>query len=241
MKIAIVTAMAEETRAALKAAQLLEKPLLKKMKIYRARIAGHDIDLIESGMGMFNAGRAAAELAVQKPELLISVGFGGAVRPGLAVGDAVMAERVLHWGGKGFEEVAVGFFDCNNSIGNLSLTCGTFISCDVILDKRELRSRLAECVPNPVVEMESAAVARVAATESIPFLGIRVVSDPWNEELGFAIHEFCDESMRIRPARVLATILRRPRIIPQLVRLARNSRIAAASLAGVMERLLQQI
>ena len=89
--------------------------------------------------------------------------------------------------------------------------------------------------------MESAAVARVAASHGIPFLAMRAISDPWDEEMDFTIDEFCDDSMRIRPARVLATILRRPRIIPQLVRLARTSRVAAGGLARGMERLLAAI
>jgi adenosylhomocysteine nucleosidase len=70
---------------------------------------------------------------------------------------------------------------------------------------------------------------------------VRTISDPWDEELDFTIDEFCDDTMRIRPAKVLATILRRPRIIPQLIRLARNSRVAAAGLAKTMRRLLHQI
>jgi len=47
--------------------------------------------------------------------------------------------------------------------------------------------------------------------------------------------------MRIRPAKVLGVILRRPGIIPQLVRLACNSRVAAAGLASTMARLFRRI
>jgi adenosylhomocysteine nucleosidase len=44
--------------------------------------------------------------------------------------------------------------------------------------------------------------------------------------------------MQIRIPKVLLTIARKPRFIPQLVRLARNSRVAAANLTQAMERLL---
>ncbi|OGR24172.1 MAG: hypothetical protein A2X83_01300 [Desulfuromonadales bacterium GWD2_54_10] len=72
-------------------------------------------------------------------------------------------------------------------------------------------------------------------------MGIRAISDPWNEELGFSIQDFCDEQLRVRPIKVLATILRRPIIIPQLIRLARNSRVAARSLTLATKQLFQQL
>jgi adenosylhomocysteine nucleosidase len=86
--------------------------------------------------------------------------------------------------------------------------------------------------------MESAAIAIVAVENGIPFCGIRAVSDPFDEELGFSLDEFCDQRMRIRIPRVLLTIARKPRIIPQLIRLARNSRVAGASLSQAVERFL---
>jgi len=241
MKIAIITAMPEESGAVLKGARQQKKTLLGGRKRYHTLIDGHDIVLMEAGMGMLNAGWAATALAAEKPDLMISAGFGGAVLPGLRVGDAVVAEQLLHWGGVEFEEVAVGYFGRNAAADALSLPRGAFISCDVILDKKSLAQKLPANAANPVVEMESAAIARVAAAYDIPFLGVRTISDPWNEELDFSLDEFCDDSMRIRPAKVLATILKRPRIIPQLIRLARNSRVAAAGLANAMHRLLHRI
>jgi len=233
--------MPEESEAIMRRAKLLEKSQLSGRKRYRIQIAGHDIVLVEAGMGMLNAGWAATSLAVESPDLLISTGFGGAVQAGLSVGDVVVAEQILHWSGSEFEEVPVGFYGRNAVADSLSLGRGTFITCDIILNKHVLAQRLPAVAVNPVVEMESAAVARVVATHGIPFLAMRAISDPWDEELGFTIDEFCDDTMRIRPAKVLAIILRRPRIIPQLIRLARNSRVAATGLASAMERLLRQI
>ncbi|NVN90165.1 MAG: phosphorylase [Desulfuromonadales bacterium] len=241
MKIVIITAMPEESRAIMRRARLRETSLLSGRKRYRIQISGHEIVLVEAGMGMLNAGWAASALATESPDLMISAGFGGAVLPGLVVGDVVMAERILHLSGAELEEVAVGFYGRNAAADSLSFRRGVCISCDQILNKGDLALRLPAGVVNPVVEMESAAVARIAASHSIPFLALRAISDPWDEELDFSIDEFCDEDMRIRPAKVLATILRRPAIIPQVIRLARNSHVAASGLARAMERLLGHI
>lgn len=238
MNIAIITAMPEESRTILKKGGQVEKFILGGRTACRCRIAGHDITLVESGMGMLNAGWAATALAAEAPDLLVSAGFGGGVLPGLKVGDTVVAERLLHWTGRAFEEVEARFCGPGVIDDAPSMLRGCFITGDGILDKRQLAEILPNGVNRPVVEMESAAVARVAAEHGIPFLGVRAVSDPWNEELGFSINEFCDEGMRIRPLKVLATVIRRPRIIPQLLRLARNSRIAAKELGMTLERLL---
>ena len=238
MKIGIITAMPEEARAILKNAEGLQKSQHGQRSVFSCRIAGHDITLVEAGMGMLNAGWAATELAVQSPDLIISAGFGGGVLPGLNVGDVVVAEQVLHWTGSDFERVATEMY----APGNISLPVrGCFITSDGILNKNDLLGLLPSGANRPVVEMESAAVARVAVEHNIPFMGIRAISDPWNEELGFSIQDFCDEQLRVRPIKVLATILRRPIIIPQLIRLARNSRVAARSLTLATKQLFQQL
>lgn len=241
MKIGIITAMPDETKAVLKSAERRTRSTTSGRSICHCQIAGHDIVLAESGMGLLNAGWGAMSTSRETPDLLISAGFGGAVLPGLAVGDVVAAEQVMQFHDSVFEQTEVGFFGLNSAADQLSFNRGCFISCDLILNKRSLAGQLPEGTRNPLVEMESAAVARVAASLGIPFLGIRVVSDPWDEELGFTMDEFCDDAMRIRPARVLATIIKRPHIVPQLIRLARNSRVAAKSLAKAMNALLQTI
>lgn len=237
MKIGIITAMPEETRAILKKARI-EKSVLGKRSCLRGRIGQHEILAIEAGMGMLNAGSAAAALATEGVELLISAGFGGGVLPGLLVGDVVLAQQVLHWTGSRFDPVEPIFYR-----GEIALAMGRgcFITSDGILNKQDLARLLPSDVERPVVEMESAAVARVATEQGLPFLGIRAVSDPWDEELGFSINDFCDQQMRIRPLKVLATTLRHPAIIPQLIRLARNSRKAASSLGIAMEQLLADL
>lgn len=240
MNIAIITALPEETTAVLQGSRAKKRQTIDGRHTFRCTITGHQVVVVEAGMGLLNAGWAATLVAGEKPDLILSAGFGGGVVPGAGVGDVVMADRVLQWHGESYEEVAVGFYGLNRVAAELGLARGTFVTGEGILNKKELARRLAG-ISLPVLEMESAAIARVAAVYGIPFLGIRSISDPWNEELSFSVNDFCDGAMRIRLSRVLATIARRPSIVPQLIRLARNSRIAAAGLASGVQRLLQKI
>ncbi|MEI6306367.1 MAG: hypothetical protein WCP33_06055, partial [Deltaproteobacteria bacterium] len=215
MQIAVITALPEESRAIRKRGVLIEDSPLGGRTATYCRIAGHDVTLVEAGIGMLNAGWAATMLAEKSPDLLVSVGFGGGILPGLAVGDVVVAEKVLHWTGNIFEQVEAGYYALNIT-GSQAPLRGEFITSDEILDKKKLAELLPQNICRPVADMESAAVARVALERGIPFMGVRVVSDTWDEELGFSISEFCDESKHIRIKSVAATILKRPAIIFQL-------------------------
>jgi len=116
---------------------------------------------------------------------------------------------------------------------------GTFISSPAITSKTELAGMISDQYLNPVVEMESGAIAIIAAECNIPLLAIRAVSDAAAEELGFSLDEFCTPDLRrIRLDKTVLTLLRKPAIIPQLIRLAFSSRRAAASLTSALSSLL---
>ncbi|HEX9080227.1 MAG TPA: hypothetical protein VF795_11590, partial [Desulfuromonadaceae bacterium] len=114
MKIAIITAMPGESRAILGKAEQVQRSRQGDRRVFRCRMAAHDVTMVEAGMGMLNAGWAATMLAGERPDLLLSAGFGGGVLPGLKVGDAVMAEGVLQCVGNGFERVETTFYGDHN-------------------------------------------------------------------------------------------------------------------------------
>jgi adenosylhomocysteine nucleosidase len=216
---------------------------LAGLKAFGGRAGGHDIMLLESGMGFDNAaGAAEVVIRADRPDLLISVGFCGGIDPELQTGDVVVAKQVVIVTGDGLEEVPVTLSKAGQTFvarqSGARVFGGLFASTPVIMSKRKLAEMLPPECPFPVVEMESAAIAIIAVEQGIPLLAIRAVSDPADEELGFSLDEFCDAGLRIRPHRVLLTILRKPHIIPQLVRLARNSRLAAGNLTAAVEKLL---
>lgn len=248
MNIAIITAMPEETRACLKAAESAEPRKIGGLKAFHCRIRQHDLLLVESGMGLKNAASAAeALLGGFRPDLMISAGFCGGIAPELRVGDvAVSAGLCIVSGGVAQHapvEVAAHArnFVARQSAAGARVFASLFAATPTIMAKREIAPLLPPEAPCPVVEMESAAVAIVAVENNIPFMGIRTVSDPADEELGFSLEEFTDRHLRIRPHKVALTILRKPWILPQLVRLARNSRIAADSLSRAVAQLLASL
>ncbi|MFA7402953.1 MAG: hypothetical protein WC007_03085 [Pelobacteraceae bacterium] len=249
MKIGIITAMPEEFRAV---ADSLGAAAVMSIGVFpggRFSSYGHEFLLVQSGVGFDNAARAAERLIRDEhPDLLISTGFCGAIAPELQAGDVVVANMIVIAHENGFEEIPaplspIGqtFVARQAAVGN-KVVGGAFVSTSCLTSKKRLAGMLPGHYPNPVVEMESGAIAIIAVENNIPLLAVRAVSDPADEELSFSLDEFCDQDMRsIRPYKVLLTVLRKPRIIPQLVRLSRGSRTAAQSLTSTFSRLFSSL
>lgn len=244
MKIAVITAMPEEYRAVADSLGTATAAQIGELRAGRFSQAGHEFLLVESGMGFHNAARAA-EMLIREgcSDLLVTTGFCGGIAPGLLAGDVVVAKEIVIATDGGFEEIPVSLSPVGRNFVALQaegkrIIEGTFVSTATVTSKRRLAGMLPDSYPNQVVEMESGAIAIVAAENNIPLLAIRAVSDCAAEELGFSLDEFCDPDLRrIRIGKVLLTILRKPRIIPQLLRLSRSSRRAAESLTTALSRL----
>lgn len=245
MKIAIITAMPEEYRAVTACFGSAGISRAGALKTATFRTKEHEFLVVESGMGFDNAARAAeALMSGDCPDLLISAGFCGGIAPELQAGDVVVAKKIIIANVEGIEEVPVLLSDVGrNFVARQAgeggrIVGGTFVSASVLTSKSRLAEMLSGQYPHPVVEMESGAIAIVAAEHNIPLLAIRAVSDAADEELQFTLDEFCDpELRRICIPKVLLTVLRKPRIIPQLMRLSRSSRSAAKSLTAALSRL----
>lgn len=249
--VGLIAAMPGEIRPLLKIAGKYSKTNFGGFNLYGFSVAGRQFRLIESGIGMKRAARAAQTLIAEfRPEKLISFGFAGAVLPGMAAGDLAIAGRTFL--------VRESLPDAGDSIGlsfppdilpvleNVGTKLGFAVEqCDIltsdkILNKKELGRVLPGDATNPVLDMETWAVAREAAQEHVPLLAIRAISDAADEELEFSLDRFMDREMNIRISRVLLAIASKPGIVPQLIRLARNSRIAGRNLAAALGELLQR-
>jgi adenosylhomocysteine nucleosidase len=85
------------------------------------------------------------------------------------------------------------------------------------------------------VDLESGAVARVAADRGVPFAVIRAICDPAERPLPPAALVALDVRGGIGPLRVLGSVLRQPSQIGDLIRLARDAAAARAALVRVIE------
>jgi len=252
MRIGLVAAMPEECAPLLKRAGGYAPQKTGQYPSFRFRVGRGEVFLVRSGMGPERSAAATGALIQAfRPEMVISFGLGGGVLPGPKVGDLVLAERLL-WLREGLftEQRGLSVETAHTMRAALAailpdtdgrLHLGSFITSARIENKRLLAERLPPGIDCPLLEMETCAVARVVAEAGLPFLAIRAVSDDAGEELDFDLEEFCDAELNVRVSRVLLTLARKPWILPQLLRLARHSRLAGERLADGVMALLETL
>jgi adenosylhomocysteine nucleosidase len=250
--VGLIAALPEEVAPLLRQVRESAEERLGGLLCYRFPVGRSEACLVLSGMGMARAATAAGALvSAVRPRCLVSFGFGGAVLPGPEVGDLVVAERLLHLHRRLFAEQPaptlepaqriVSLLAAGRPKGAARTFPGTIVSTSGIVTKSSLVGLLPAGLNCPVLDMETVAVARVAAEAGIPLVALRAVSDPADEELGFSLEEITDRELNIRLGLVLLTMAKRPPIVPQFLRLARNSRTAGESLAQAILALLTEL
>jgi adenosylhomocysteine nucleosidase len=201
-----------------------------------------------SGMGQAAAREAAARLVAQfHPDLLISLGFGGALNPGLQPGDLVLGESF----GRYDPETQVFALvtpapeaprPLPELVGVLAgagvpVYLGSLISTPWIIHKAGQGGGLRH-LPAPVLDLESAALAELARAAGLPFLGIRAITDTAAEEIPDFLAPAKLEPGPVGVLDALGWLAADPRRLPDLLRLWRRSRLAADRLAAALPTLL---
>ena len=105
-----------------------------------------------------------------------------------------------------------------------------------VADRAEKR-RLATTYDAALVDMEAAAIARLAAMRGIAFYAIKGVSDGFNDRLP-DFNPFLTADGRFRQVPFALSSLVRPWYWPALLRMGENSRTASQSIAELLREFL---
>jgi adenosylhomocysteine nucleosidase len=193
-----------------------------------ARAAGFPVII---GAGDRERTAALVEGAVQGASCLMSFGIGGALSPDLRAGDVVISAEVVsgdqRW--QADEQFQERVTKLTREIGAYR---GAVLGANAILPTGLEKSRAWSETGALAVDLESAVVARIASEAGIPFLVVRTIADTASRELPPAALIPLSEAGTPNLARVLCSVLRRPRQIGTLIGLARETRMALLALAG---------
>ena len=227
MKIGIIAAMPQELKILVEALQNGEKHLRLGKVYYTGSIGRHEVVLVESGIGKVMSAMSVAVLANDfKVEAIINTGSAGAVAPGMAVGDIVLADKLA------YHDVDVTAFDyaygqmagqplyfesdkkfiarIKENLSQLEQTwhLGLIATGDSFIAGNDKIASIKSHFPDVLaVEMEGAAIAQAAQALGLPFLVIRAMSDNANHEASISFDEFIIEAGR-RSAQVLLAFLK---------------------------------
>jgi adenosylhomocysteine nucleosidase len=216
-KVAIVAALEREV-----------KPIVRRwqsaVREYEGRrftfFANERAVLVCGGIGAEAARRATqAVIALYQPEGVISVGFAGALEPGLKVGDLFVPRTVVDSRDSGRTETGMGK--------------GILVSFSSIATK-EQKSKLAQSYGAQAVDMEAAAVAQGAQARGVRFLALKAVSDGSDFEMP-QLDRFVREGQFCATEFVAWTAVR-PWLWGKVICLAKNSAAATKSLCRWLDQ-----
>jgi adenosylhomocysteine nucleosidase len=155
-----------------------------------------------------------------RPRLLVSVGFSGALTPEQRVGDLVLATEVVDLQGHRWPALRPAVWASRDIAAGRLLTVP-----DLVSDPRE-KQRLGRQYDALAVDMESAVAARLCHQHRIPFACLRVISDDWQTRLSPHLVELLRQE-RVSIPRLAGQVLRHPKLVGELWRLARQTRHAS--------------
>ncbi len=185
--------------------------------VWTGSIGEHPCIAIAGGMGAASANRAVALAQSQfQPQVLVSYGWAGALTCGLKPGMATaISEVVDHQSGHRFETG--------------SDSRARLLTLNRVARGPEKR-KLAERHQASLVDMEAAAVARLARQHRLGFLCFKGISDGYTDKLP-NFGRFITWEGELRTTLLLGYIALQPQFWGSLVRLGMYSRKAAVALA----------
>ncbi len=225
MRIGIIAALPGELQPLVRRWQRMPAARGSGISIWQRREGEDQVIAVCAGMGAPAARRAfvAAEY-LGSLDLVLSVGWAGALVAECEPGRCFVTSEVI--------DAQTG--------ERFALTSGRrklrLVSTARVADASE-KQRLAATYGAVLVEMEAAAVARLAQMRGIPMGCFKAVSDGVDAELP-DLNPFIDVSGKLRMGAFLAHVALRPRYWGSLGRVGRNSAAAAKELAKMVERFL---
>jgi hypothetical protein len=89
-----------------------------------------------------------------------------------------------------------------------------------------------------VVEMESCYVRALCRNRGIPSATLRVISDPADQDLPLDFNQLMTAELQLSYVRLMCALARTPAKIPALLRLQKQTELAARNLARVLVEVL---
>jgi adenosylhomocysteine nucleosidase len=135
--------------------------------------------------------------------------------------------------------IAAGFCGAlvpNLKIGDIVRSPRILTVDHLIADPAEKR-RLAEQHEADAVDMESAAIAEVCREKGVPFLAMRAVSDTADTALSPELTRLLSGG-NVSPWKATAALVRRPSLLGEFRRLARDTSRAARNLAAELVKVI---
>jgi adenosylhomocysteine nucleosidase len=234
MNIVVAAALTQELKPLLNHVKPQERLQTDAFAVIRATYLNHELVVVVTGIGIRNAEvRVESVLDVFHPDLILSIGFAGALYDGAAVGDLILATSVSLVSQNSLKVTAPLLGQGRLLKGQQDspgVRTGSFFTLETPMEKKAIRALVPAEALYPVCEMETFPIAELARKRGIEFFAVRSITDRADEEIPsdfFTIASGSGTRQRIKAA---ALFLRKPHLIPMAAKLAVRSRKASKNL-----------
>ncbi len=184
--------------------------------------------LIEaSGSSSTRAQHHAQNLVKKGAKTLISYGISGGLHPQLIAGDVIFSNHIVTTLDESYGTRAQ---KKEEKLMRLNagprIIQGTLCGVDEIVFTPDEKSRLFKISRAHAADMESHAIARIASQNSLPFFGLRAISDTAKDTLPFYLANSVDETGTPQIGVVLKGLLSNPLSLPHLLKIGKNTKFA---------------
>jgi adenosylhomocysteine nucleosidase len=212
MQLGIVAALRDEARL------LTRQPLALRQTVS----LGDDVSLQVSGMGHDRARTAGEALIAKGAQALLSWGTAAALDPAILPGTLILPREVFSVDGHNYS-VDQAWRDRVLSHLSAAVTIhqGSLCDSDTVLDSPKAKAGLFAQNGCAAVDMESAALARLASERGLPFLSLRYIVDPADMTLPVSLMKSLDDDGQVRLLKLSAQLITHPRDLLALARLGK--------------------
>jgi adenosylhomocysteine nucleosidase len=175
------------------------------------------------GMGRRNAERSIrAALAKERPQLVLTCGFAGGLRPELPAGQVLFA--------------ADPETDLEPALLAAGAKKGRFHCAEAVVATADQKSALWESTGADAVEMESEVIRTICRLQNIPSATVRVILDTAHEELPLDFNQLVTVDQKMSYGKLAVALAKSPGKVGALLRLQKQARTVAGTLAQVLAR-----
>lgn len=223
--IGIIVAMDEEREAILNIMTDVETEQIYNLRFIKGKIKEQKCILVKSGIGKVHAARTTQILLSNfEVQYVINAGSGGCINPLLNIGDVLIAKHVVQHDfditafnhSKGYITGIGDKVICDRDVveklenivktipeRNYQIKIGVIATGDIFCTDIGMKNKIHAKFDADVVDMEGGAIAQVCYLDSVPFVGIRCISDIPNGNNG----QTFDENLKLASKRC-ATLLK---------------------------------
>ena len=244
--IAILGAVSEEIAGIKREINISDRVRLDKSEAWFGKYQGRNIVLVRTGVGRKRAQNATQQVIDKfNPEVIISMGYAGALTEGLNVGDLFVASTILS------PESDSNSFEMDDPKNlkwlelakktpppeNVKLKIGRLITVDMVVHTPDAKKELGNRFRAEAVEMETLQIALLARVNKIAFISIRGISDAVKHEL-IDCSSFLGSDGELSKLRAGWYVLTHPKSLKNAFSLYSNTQIATQNLTDFISRLI---